>query len=160
MCPIFRKADISKYVTLREVSPQLLVTHHFNWSPWQTTLKTVFQTNVNWEHASLTDMQGQRSYIASYNGFGSLNISGETSSPGKAEGAAAPLPRGPLSAGLRNHCSSEPRPPKIKSLKGERLGKGNSKWRSTVKNISSHGMFGFTHSSGMVKRDGLFLVRE
>jgi len=65
-------------------------------------------------------MQGQRSHIASYNGLSPLNILGETSSPRKAEGAAGPLPRGSLTAGLSNHCSSEPRLQKIKSLKGER----------------------------------------
>lgn len=147
--------------TSSQVRPLLLVARNFNWSPSrQTILKTIFQTSINWERASLTDVQGQRSHIASYNGFGPLNILGETSSPGKAEGAAAPLPRSSLSTGLRNHCSSELRLREIKSLKGERLGKGNSKWWSTVKTVYPCGMFVFTHNRGMVKRDGLFPVKE
>lgn len=69
---------------------RLLVSQHFSWPPsWQTKLKTISQSNISWENAALTDKQGQRSHIASYNRFGPLNISGDTSSPGKAVGDAA-----------------------------------------------------------------------
>lgn len=94
---------------------------------------------------------------ASCNGLGPINFRGRASQSRESTGCQGPCPRGLGSKVGQRSCWLKLQ--KIKSLKQETVGKGNSNPWSTAKTICSHGMIMFTHRE-TVKRDGPFPMKE